>query len=498
VVTTTPPKIPTGVTGLDNILDGGIQSGRVYLVEGTPGTGKTTLALQFLIAGREQGESGLYMTLSESVLELHAVASSHGWSLDGIDMFELFSEEGLDPDLEQSVLHPAELELGETTRAVMAKIDESRPTRVVFDSLSEMRLLAQNPLRYRRQVLALKQFFTQRKCTVLLLDDRTSDSGDLQLHSIAHGVILLEQIALAYGAERRRMRVMKLRSTKFRGGWHDYIIERGGLTIFPRLVAHEVHLAFTDGTLSSGSPGLDALMGGGLVRGTNSLLMGPSGAGKTSTATSAVMAALQRGERAAYFLFDEGLPSLLTRSAQLGMDLRPHIESGLLIVRQIDPAEMSPGQFAVTVQEAVEERGAKVVVIDSLNAYLQSMPGEQFLLLQMHELLSYLNQSGVITLMILGQHGLIGDIRTNIDLSYLADSVVLLRFFEVAGVVRKAISVLKTRTTAHEPTIREFMLGPRGVIVGEPLKGFRGVLAGTPIWGGTEGDLMDLGSAAED
>ncbi|HYZ63261.1 MAG TPA: ATPase domain-containing protein [Acetobacteraceae bacterium] len=494
----TPPKLLTGVPGLDTILDGGIQAGRVYLVEGTPGTGKTTLALQFLLAGVEQGQSGLYMTLSESSRELSAVAESHGWSLDGIEVFELVSEEGLDPDQEQTVLHPSELELGEATRAVIAQVDARRPNRVVFDSLSEMRLLAQNPLRYRRQVLALKQFFTQRECTVLMLDDRTSEVADLQLHSIAHGVILLEQIPLEYGAERRRMRVMKLRGTAFRGGWHDYLIRRGGLTIFPRLVAHDHHTTFTDGTVSTGAPGLDALMGGGLVRGTNTLLIGPSGAGKTSTATSAVVAALRRGERAAYFLFDEGLPSLLTRSANLAMDLRPHIESGLLTARQIDPAEMSPGEFAVLVKDAVEQDGATIVVIDSLNAYMQSMPGEQYLLLQMHELLTYLNQCGAITLMILGQHGLIGDVRSHVDLSYLADSVVLLRFFEVDGLVRKAISVVKTRTTEHEATIREFTLTRNGLVVGEPLRGFRGVLGGTPVWSGTESDLIQLGSAAED
>jgi circadian clock protein KaiC len=492
--TISPPKLATGVPGLDMILEGGIQEGRVYLVEGTPGTGKTTLALQFLLAGRERGQSGLYVTLSESGQELAAVAESHGWSLDGINVFELVSEEGLDPDQEQTVLHPSELELGETTRAVMKEIEAVRPTRVVFDSLSEMRLLAQNPLRYRRQVLALKQFFTQRECTVLLLDDRTSEAGDLQLHSIAHGVFLLEQIPLDYGAERRRMRVMKLRGTAFRGGWHDYAIIRGGMVIFPRLVAHGHHLTFTDGVVSSGAPGLDSLLGGGLVRGTNTLLIGPSGAGKTSTATAAVTAALQRGERAAYFLFDEGLPSLLTRSANLGMNLKPHIESGLLSVRQIDPAEMSPGEFANLVCDAVKRAAATVIVIDSLNAYLQSMPGEHYLLLQMHELLNFLNQSGVITLMVLGQHGLIGDVRSHIDLSYLADSVVLLRFFEVDGVVRKAISVLKTRTTAHEPTIREFTLGRRGLQVGEPLRGFRGVLGGTPIWSGGDESLMPLGS----
>lgn len=486
----TPPKIETGVPGLDTILNGGLQSGRVFLVEGTPGTGKTTLALQFLLTGHEAGQPGLYITLSESVAELKSVAESHGWSLDGLELFELVSEEGLDPDQDQSVLHPAELELGETARAVMAKVDGARPVRIVFDSLSEMRLLAQNPLRYRRQVLALKRFFTQRECTVLLLDDRTSESPDLQLHSIAHGVILLEQLPLDYGAERRRLRAMKVRGTSFRGGWHDYTIQRGGLVIFPRLEPSEHRSAFSDVLVSSGSGGLDSLLGGGLVRGTNALLIGPAGAGKTSTATCAATAALQRGERVAYFVFDEGLPTLLTRSAALGMNLQPHLESGLLTLRQIDPAEMSPGQFAVLVKTAVEQSGCKMVIIDSLNAYLQSMPGEKYLILQMHELLSYLNDHGAITLLVLGQHGLLGEMRSNVDLSYLADSVILLRYFEVGGTVRKAISVLKTRTTEHETTVREFTLGRHGVQIGKPLQGFQGVLSGLPTWRGVDSELM--------
>jgi len=481
-----PPKIPTGVPGLDLILNGGLQAGRVYLVEGTPGTGKTTLALQFLLCGLQAGQKGLYVTLSESAAELRAVATSHGWSLDQIELYELVSEEGLDPDQEQSVLHPAELELGETTRAVMARVDVTRPSRVVFDSLSEMRLLAQNALRYRRQVLALKQFFTQRDCTVLLLDDRTSERSDLQLHSIAHGVVQLETLPLDYGADRRRLRAIKLRGTTFRGGWHDYTIRRGGLLTFPRLEAGDHRLERRDEVVGSGSAGLDALLGGGLVRGTNTLLGGPAGTGKTSVATAFVTAALNRGERAAYFVFDEGLPTMLTRSATLGMDLRPHIESGLLTLRQIDPAEMSPGQFATIVQQSVRDNHCSIVVIDSLNAYLQSMPGEQYLLLQMHELLSFLNHCNAITLMVLGQQGLIGELRSNVDLSYLADSIVLLRFFEMQGEVRKAISVLKTRTLAHEATVRELVLGREGIGVGEPLREFRGVLRGAPEWAGSE------------
>ena len=476
-----PAKMSTGVSGLDDILLGGLQPERVYLVEGTPGTGKTTLALQFLLTGVAAGERCLYVTLSESEHELAAVAATHGWSFDGLDVFELVDDSGLDPEAEQTVLHPSDLELGETTRGVMAQVTALRPTRVVFDSLSEMRLLAQNSLRYRRQVLALKHFFSLMRCTVLLLDDRTGEGGDLQLHSVAHGVITLEQLPRDYGAERRRMRVVKLRGSPYRGGFHDFTIESGGLSIYPRLVAAEHRGAWAGGVAGTGNAGLDAMLGGGVVPGTNALLLGPSGAGKTTMATSVVAAALRRGEHAAIFLFDEGQATLLTRSAQLGLDLRPFLDSGHLKIRQIDPAEMSPGQFAAGVRAAVEA-GAGVIVIDSLNAYLQSMPGESYLVLQMHELLTYLNQRGVITLMVMAQHGLVGEVRTEIDISYLADSIVLLRFFEAAGEVRKAVSVLKTRTALHERTIREFRLCGTGLEVGPPLTGLQGVMTGIPHW----------------
>jgi len=485
------PKISIGNAGLDVVLAGGIEPERVYLVEGTPGTGKTTLALGFLLEGVRQGESTLYITLSESEVELCGVAASHGWSIDGVDIYELITEAGLDREAEQTVLHPAELELGETIRAVMTRVRAVNPARVVFDSLSEIRLLAENPQRYRRQVLALKCFFTQQKCTVLLLDDRSSEpasaSADLKLHSIAHGVVSLEQVALDFGAERRRLRVIKLRGSKFRGGFHDFTIERGGLAVYPRLVAHEHHSSFDHAQITTGSTGLDQLLGGGLNPGTNTLLIGPSGAGKTTTATCALIAALRRGERAAYFLFDEGLPTLLARSAALNMDLCPFIEAGQLSIRQIDPAEMSPGEFTHHVRLAIERDQVHFVVIDSLNAYLQSMPGEKYLLLQMHELLTYLNQQGVITLMILGQHGMLGQVAADVDLSYLADAIVLLRYFEADGEVRKAISVVKTRTASHERTIREFSISPAGVCVGAPLKGFRGVLGGIPVWNGLPG-----------
>jgi len=482
----TDPKISTGVGGLDIILSGGLHAERVYLVEGTPGTGKTTLALSFLLEGVRNGESALYITLSESEVELRSIAASHGWTLSGVDIFELVSAAGLNSEVEQTVLHPSELELGETARAVMACVQALNPVRVVFDSLSEIRLLAQSPQRYRRQVLALKYFFTQRKCTVLLLDDRSSElsaaTGDLQLHSLAHGVIVLEQVMFEFGAELRRLRVVKMRGSQFRGGFHDFTIEPGGLVVYPRLVAHEHHSEFSHNPVSTGSAELDQLLGGGLDPGTNALLIGPSGSGKTTTATCAMVAALRRGDNAAYFLFDEGMPTLLARSAMLGMDLRPFIANGQLTLRQIDPAEMSPGEFTHHVCTAIEQRHVKVVVIDSLNAYMKSMPGAKYLVLQMHELLTYLNQQGAITLMVLAQHGMIGSIAAEVDLSYLADSIVLLRYFEANGEVRKAISVVKARTANHERTIREFVIAPDGVVVGPPLKGFHGVLGGSPVW----------------
>ncbi len=486
----TRPPLSTGIAGLDDVLLGGIKAERVYLIEGTPGAGKTTLALQFLLVAKALGERSLYITLSEGEDELNAVARSHGWSLDGIDVCELITEEGLDAEAEQSVLHPSELELGETVRRVMERVDAVNPTRVIFDSLSELRLLAQSPLRYRRQVLALKHYFTQRRCTVLLLDDRAIRAEDLKLHSVAHGVLTLEQLPIEFGTERRRLRVVKMRGSQYRGGFHDFTITPGGLEVYPRLVAHEHAAEFVNKKVSTGSPGLDSLMGGGLVPGTNALLIGPSGAGKTTIATSAIHAAVSRGDRAALFQFDEGLATLLDRSATVGLDLRPFMATQQLTIRQIDPAEMSPGAFAALVRQAVQRDGVRMVVIDSLNAYLQSMPGEKYLLLQMHELLTYLNHRGVVTLMVLGQHGLIGDMRSTVDVSYLADSIILMRFFEVEGEVRKAISVLKTRTAAHERTIREFSIGERGVFVGDAVLGFRGVLSGMPAWEGDRGDLL--------
>jgi circadian clock protein KaiC len=490
-------QVSTGIPGLDNVLCGGLDSYRLYLVEGEPGTGKTTLALQFLLEGARRGESGLYVTLSESDRELRLVAKRHGWSLDNVAVFELVPPEAaLDPEKELTLFHPAELELSETSKLIFDRVTEIEPTRVVFDSLSEMRLLAQNSLRYRRQILALKHFFAGRRCTVLLLDDFSSKEGDLQLHSIAHGVIALQQTALDYGSERRRLRVKKMRGIKFRGGYHDFIIETGGIKIFPRLVAAEHHKPFLGELTGSGVSELDTLLGGGLERGTSALLVGGAGVGKSSIAVTYAVGAAKRGERVAMFAFDEGLGTLYARAAGLGVQLQDYVDKGLISVHQIDPAEMSPGEFTQVVRDAVEKQDVRVLLIDSLNGYLNAMPDERFLVLQMHELLSYLNQLGVLTIMVLAQHGLLGQMQTPIDLSYLSDSVIMLRYFESGGRVRRAISVVKKRSGTHENTIREFQLTAEGLQVGPPLTEFSGILTGTPTYLGGSQPLMSDSSDA--
>jgi circadian clock protein KaiC len=489
-------RASTGIPGLDHILGGGLPTNHLYLVEGTPGAGKTTLGLQFLRRGVEDGLKGLYITLSETATELHTVAASHGWTLDGVEVFELVTEEGLSPESEQSILHPSEVELGETTRGVMAAVERLKPARVVFDSLSEMRLLAQNPLRYRRQVLALKSFFSSHACTVLMLDDRSASQDDQQLHSIAHGVVSLEQVVDQYGPERRRLRVVKMRGIRFRGGEHDFSLETGGLAVYPRLVAAEHRGSLESSTVGTGTPDLDTLLGGGLARGSSHLFSGPSGVGKTTTALACARAALLRGERAAYYLFDEGLGTLLARSRALGLGVDEFLENGELQILTLDPAEVSPGQFAHLVRMAVEEQEVQTVVIDSLNAYMQAMSGDKHLLLQMHELLTFLNQRGIITILILGQHGLLGDVRSDIDLSYLSDAMVLFRFFEARGSLLKAVSVVKSRTSAHELTIRELRIGSGGIQVGPALTDFEGVLSGVTAYRGGMSLLSDDHSRA--
>lgn len=491
-------RASTGIAGLDNVLGGGLPTDHLYLVEGEPGAGKTTLGIQFLLEGVAQGQTGLYVTLSETADELRTVAASHGWGLDGLSIFELVAADGLGPDAEQSILHPSEVELGETTRGVMAEVTRLQPKRVVFDSLSEMRLLAQDPLRYRRQILALKHFFSRCHCTVLLLDDKSSKAGDLQLHSIAHGVLSLEQTVGDYGENKRYMRVVKMRGVKFRGGDHDFRLDTGGIAVFPRLIAAEHRADFEASTASTGNASLDAILGGGLSYGSNTLFAGPSGVGKTTTAMACLAAAMARGEKASYYLFDEGLHTLLARCEALGIPLRRYIDNGQLDIVALDPAAVSPGEFSNMVRQAVEQRGATVVGIDSLNAYLQAMPGGRFLLLQMHELLTYLNQSGVATILILGQHGLFGEGRSDVDLSYLSDAILLFRFFEARGSLLKAVSVVKSRTNAHELTIREFRLGEKGVEIGVALTDFVGVMGGVPAYAGTQALLSDRAGIIEE
>lgn len=473
----------SGVEGLDEILCGGFTAHRLFLLEGVPGSGKTTLALQFLLEGARRGEPVLYVTLSETERELRTVGNSHGFSLDGIEVRELVpSEASLRPDDQYTMFHPSEVELSETTKTILADVDRLRPRRVVFDSLSEMRLLAGNPLRYRRQILALKQFFVGRECTVLLLDDMTSANHDLQVQSIAHGVLRLEQLNPEYGAERRRLIVMKYRGVAFRGGYHDYVIRKGGLRVFPRLVAREHRPLPTYDRLESGVPEIDALLGGGIERGTSTLIVGAAGTGKSTLAAQFCATSAERGQRSALFLFDESVRTLQSRCEGVGIPLAKHLRDGLVSTQQVDPAELSPGEFVHAIRHCVERQEATIVVIDSLNGYLNAMPEERFLIVQLHELLSYLGQAGVATILIGAHQGLIGNAMvTPVDASYLADSVILMRYFEAQGEVRQAISVVKKRGGAHERSVRELRLTDDGIKVGPPLREFRGVLTGVPI-----------------
>ncbi|GAB2508304.1 ATPase domain-containing protein [Lysobacter humi (ex Lee et al. 2017)] len=475
-----PPPLRSGIQGLDTVLNGGFTPHRLYLIEGVPGSGKTTLALQFLLEGVRQGERVLYVTLSETARELEEVAASHGWSLEGVHVHELAPpHDSLDPDSHYTMFHPSEVELGDTTKRILEQVQALRPHRMVFDSLAELRLLAGSPLRYRRQVLALKQYFVGQQCTVLLLDDCASAEHGLHVHTIVHGTISLHQLNPEYGGDRRRLRVTKFRGRRFASGYHDYQIETGGLRVFPRLVAADHRREAIQECVSSGSVELDSLLGGGLHRGTSTLLIGAAGTGKSSLATACALAATARGEKAAIFTFDETIRALVTRSRSIGFDVDARIDDGSLRVESIDPAELSPGEFAHRIRRVVEE-GVGTIVIDSLNGYLSAMPEEGFMLVQIHELLTYLAHRGVVTLLISAQQGLIGQMKSPIDISYLADSVILLRYFETHGEVRQAISVLKKRTGGHERTIRPMAISSEGVVIGEPLRQFRGVLTGVP------------------
>ena len=474
-------KANFGLGGLDDITKGGLARGRLFLLEGSPGTGKTTIATQFLLAGAEAGERSLYITLSETEDELVCGARSHGWSLDNIDVFELVPPESLlDEEQQQSLLYSSDLELGETTKRIFEAFEQSNPQRVVLDSLSEIRLLAQSSLRYRRQILALKHYFARSGATVLMLDDLTSEANDRTMHSIAHGVIRLEELSPEYGPERRRLRIIKYRGQDYRGGYHDFVIETGGVRVFPRLVSAEHRKTFKREVLAGDSPELNALLGGGIESGSSLLVIGPAGTGKSLLTLTFVVSAINRGERAAMFVFDEELGLLFERAKGLGIDLQALVEAGDLTVEQVDAAELTPGELSERVRRSVEDSGARTVVIDSLNGYQAAMPGEKALVLHMHELLQYLNRQGVSTFLTVAQHGLVGDMKSPVDVTYLADTVILLRYFEALGRVRRAISVIKKRTGAHEDTIREYRIGRRGITVGDPLMGFQGVLRGVP------------------
>ncbi len=481
----------TGNPGLDDILMGGLARARLYVIEGIPGSGKTTLAMQFLMAGARRGEPVLYITLSETAEELSAVAKAHEWDMTGVTVRELLPQEALNSDEQYTMFHPSEVELATTTKLILQDVDALKPTRVVFDSLSELRLVAGNPLRYRRQILALKQFFAGRNCTVLLLDDMTATDHDLHVQSIAHGVILLQHLSPEYGAERRRLRVVKYRGSEFRGGYHDYVIRKGGLEVFPRLVAAEHRSLSKTAKLPSNIPELDSLLGGGIEEGTSTLIIGGAGTGKSTIAAQMCCAAASRGQKAVMFIFDESPNTLFSRCTGLGVELESHNEQGNVRIIQVDPAELSPGQFSHHIRQVVEEWGASIVVVDSLNGYLNAMPEERFLMIQLHELLMYMNQRGVATILIGAHQGVIASqMNLPVDASYLADCVVLLRYFESQGEVRQAISVVKKRGGAHERTIREFGMGQGGIRVGETLRNFRGVLTGVPVYEGNHNPLL--------
>ncbi len=486
------PKAQTGIGGLDDVLAGGLTEGRLYLVEGVPGSGKTTLATQFLLEGVKRGESVLYVTLSETIEEIQAVAETHGWNLDGVALRELLPpEDALETDQQYTMYHPSEVELATTTKLLLEDVQRLKPQRVVFDSLSELRLIAGNPLRYRRQILALKQYFSSRHCTVLLLDDMTGAGHDLQVQSIAHGVILLQHLSPEYGTDRRRLRVVKYRGSDFRGGYHDYVIRKGGLVVFPRLVAAESRGRTACEKLPSELRELDELLGGGIEEGTSTLVVGGAGTGKSTLAAQFCLAAARRGQRSIVFMFDESPTTLFSRCHGLGIDIETHVKSGMIELVQIDPGELSPGELTSLMRTAVERDATKIIVVDSLNGYLNAMPEERFLIIQLHEILMYLAQQGVATLLIGAHHGVIGSqMQTPVDATYLADAVILLRYFEAGGEVRQAISVVKKRGGVHERTIREFQMSEGRIRIGEALRKFRGILTGVPVYEGSGEPLL--------
>lgn len=481
----------TGIDGLDSVLKGGLPRNRMYLIQGEPGTGKTTLALQFLLDGVQKKESCLYITFSETRAELEATAKSHNWNLEGLHLFELTAfEEQLSAEKQTTIFHPSEIELNKTTSIITAEVERVKPKRIVFDSASEMRLVAESSLRYRRQLLALKQYFAGLNCTVVFLDDLTTPSDEFQIQSIAHGVIAIEKLQPEYGVERRRVRVNKLRGVAFREGNHDCVIRTGGLVIFPRIFSGDSRVPFSRDSVSSGIHGLDKLLGGGLDRGTSSLILGPAGTGKSTLTLQYAHAAAERGEKVAVFSFEETIANTVERSKSFGLHFDRHIKSGCILFRKIDPAEISPGELIDTIRHQILEQDVKMVVIDSLSGLVHAMPDENHLILQLHELFNFLNNRGIVTLIVLAQQGIMGNMQTPIDLTYLADTVVITRFFEALGTVKTAVSVIKKRTGPHEKTIREMKVTSKGILVGEPLTKFHGVLTGVPFY--REGRLQEV------
>ena len=483
-------RVSTGIEGLDYILKGGLPRDRLYLLQGNPGTGKTTMALQFLLDGEAKGETSLYITLSESFDELIAVGKSHDWDLSAINIYDLtVSSDTLFDDSRYTVFHPSEVEMSETIKAILSEVERLNPTRIIVDSLSEIRMLASDALRFRRQILALKHYFIGRKCTIILLDDLTVQTSQRQLESIAHGVISLEYVPTEYGKQRHRLRVVKMRGVNFQSGAHDFNIETGGIVVFPRLDSPEAKPPTPMGTIKSSLDDLEQLLGG-LDYGTSTILTGPAGIGKSTMAITYVHNAAVNGIKSAVYLFDESVETLYKRTSALGLDVQKYVDAGTISVRQIKLAELTPGELAYMVSREVEKNNVRVVVIDSVNGYLMATPQERFLTMQFHELLGYLNSKGVVSILVVGQYGLSGNMQSPIDMSYLADTVVLLRYFEAGGEVRQAISVLKKRTGKHERTIREFRIDEGGIRIGQPLSDFHGVLSGVPVYHGGGDGLM--------
>ena len=495
----TPPEVPrasSGIEGLDRILGGGYPAHEIYLVEGEPGTGKSLVGLHFLRAGAERGERCLLITLSQSQKVIGRLAASHGWTLDGIEVYEIAADNVV-PELgaEQVLFHTADVELGEMMQSIRSVIDEIKPDRVVFDAVSELRLLSNDPGRYQRQLFILKELFANRGATVLFLDNHPVMPGHSELQHLAFGVILLDHTPTSYGNERRQLRVLKVRGIRYDDGVHDFRICTGGLKVFPRLRTGErLHNAWR--AHESGIEEIDKMLGGGLAEGSSTLFLGPSGTGKSSLASHYAYAAAERGERSIFFLFDERPETFIHRTEGIGMNIRPHLDSGMITLREIDTGEVSPGEFADLVRSQVQERAVRMVVIDSLTGYMSAMPDERMLITQMHELLTYLSSQTVLSILIVAQHGVLGPtLGGPVDVSYLADTVLLLRHFEADGAIRRAISVFKKRYGGHGHGIREFQITPNGMEVGEPLTGFRGVLSGSPSFEGPDATLMDLADA---